>query len=219
APAGITRRHLLVRHRESRLPVWSVVGGKLTTCRSLAETTAATVLGTLGVPVLGTSRERPLPGACAGASRLAAAHACRDLAAGAGASRAEAERVAEHVVDLFGARATDVCRAGGGRQRGLIGGIGLPLAAVEFCVREEWATTLDVLIERRLMLAMHERLSLEAITAVAEAFSAVGGLPSPRVPAAVEACAARLFDRYGRRVPHSAAEGAAAAGSMERSQR
>ncbi|MFM8805229.1 MAG: FAD-dependent oxidoreductase, partial [Planctomycetia bacterium] len=219
APAGITRRHLLVRHRESRLPVWSVVGGKLTTCRSLAETTAATVLGTLGVPVRGTSRERPLPGACAGASRIAAVHACRDLAAGAGMSRAEAEQAAEHAVGLFGARAAEVWRAGGAARRGLICGIGLPVAAVECCVREEWAATLDDLIERRLMLAMHERLSREAIRDVAEAFSAVGGLPSARVPAAVEACVTRLFDRYGRRVPHAAAEGVAAHGSMERNQR
>jgi glycerol-3-phosphate dehydrogenase len=218
-PAGITRRHQLVRHRGAGLPVWSVVGGKLTTCRSLAETTANTVLGALGVPVRGTSRERPLPGACAGQSRVAAVHACRDLAAGAGTSRAEAERAAEHAVGLFGARAPDVWRAGGAPRRGLIRGIGLPAAAVEFCVRAEWAATLDDLIERRLMLSLHARLSREAITDVAEAFSAVGGLPSAEVPAAVEACVTRLFDRYGRRVPQAATEGVAAAGSMERSQR
>ena len=36
-PGSVTRRHLLLRHEDARIPTWSIVGGKLTTCRSLAE--------------------------------------------------------------------------------------------------------------------------------------------------------------------------------------
>jgi glycerol-3-phosphate dehydrogenase len=60
-PAAITRRHLLVWNDESPLPLVSLVGGKLTTCRSLAEETAAAVLARLGKKPHTTSRDRPIP--------------------------------------------------------------------------------------------------------------------------------------------------------------
>jgi glycerol-3-phosphate dehydrogenase len=46
--AAITRRHQLVWNDASQVPLLSLVGGKLTTCRSLAEETAAAVLVRLG---------------------------------------------------------------------------------------------------------------------------------------------------------------------------
>jgi glycerol-3-phosphate dehydrogenase len=82
----------------------------------------------------------------------------------------------------------------------VIRGIGRPAAAVGFCVREEWAATLEDLIERRLMLSFHERLSREAIADVAESMVAVGALPQNRVEAAIDGCMARLESRYGRHV-------------------
>jgi len=205
SPAGVTRRHLVVRHDDASLPLWSIVGGKLTTCRSLAETIAATVLATLGVPVRGTSRERPLPGACAGSSRDAVISACRDLADQAGVARADTAAVAEHTVSLFGTRAAALWQSNRGRAAdgGLIRGVGLPRAAVEFCVREEWATSLDDLMERRLMLSFHEELSREAITDVAESLAAAGGLPLDGVAAAVDGYVARLEERYGRSLPRA----------------
>lgn len=61
-PAAITRRHALVWNETSDVPLVSLVGGKLTTARSLAEETAASVLGRLDQRVATNSRERPLPG-------------------------------------------------------------------------------------------------------------------------------------------------------------
>ncbi len=60
-PAAITRRHQLVWNDAAPLPLVSLVGGKLTTCRSLAEETAAAVLHRIGRPVIANSRERPIP--------------------------------------------------------------------------------------------------------------------------------------------------------------
>jgi glycerol-3-phosphate dehydrogenase len=60
-PAAITRRHQLVWNEDAPLPLVSLVGGKLTTCRSLAEETAAAVLTRLGRSVQTTSRDRPIP--------------------------------------------------------------------------------------------------------------------------------------------------------------
>jgi len=61
--AAITRSHQLVWNNEALVPIVSLVGGKLTTCRSLGEETAKAVLDRLQLPMPFTSRERPLPGA------------------------------------------------------------------------------------------------------------------------------------------------------------
>ena len=91
-PAAVTRRHMLVRHPDAPLPAWSIVGGKLTTCRSLAEQGAAEVLGCLGIPIGGGSRDRPLPGACAGPTRAEAVRGPRPQAGHAASRRSRRMR-------------------------------------------------------------------------------------------------------------------------------
>lgn len=60
-PAAVSRRHALVERSGLPWPLWTIVGGKLTTCRSLAEEGAALVLGRLGRLSSIVSRERPIP--------------------------------------------------------------------------------------------------------------------------------------------------------------
>lgn len=126
-PASITRRHMLVRHPEAPLPTWSVVGGKLTTCRSLAESAAMQILTAIGRTVRGSSRNRPLPGnlhvpvaAASGpqpAGCSADAATMEDVVAtttgaarGAGFSAADAPRAAAGLAALFGSRARTFSR-------------------------------------------------------------------------------------------------------------
>lgn len=61
SPAAITRRHWLESNSEAPLPLYSVIGGKLTTCRSLAEQTVSVLLKRLELPHTANSRERPIP--------------------------------------------------------------------------------------------------------------------------------------------------------------
>jgi glycerol-3-phosphate dehydrogenase len=216
-PASITRRHMLVRDPQARLPTWSVVGGKLTTCRSLAESAALQILPAIGRTVRGSSRDRPLPGSfavpvaaeSAGQPSGCASHAAtmQDVvtttttaALGAGFGEADAARAAASLVALFGSRAPDVfaARADAAPPR-LITGTSLPLAAVGFCVREEWAATVEDLVERRLMLAFDPLLSAAAIRDVAGELARLGRLPAADVVAAAEACILTLKNRYDRR--------------------
>jgi glycerol-3-phosphate dehydrogenase len=216
-PASITRRHMLVRDPQARLPTWSVVGGKLTTCRSLAESAALHILPAIGRTVRGSSRHRPLPGSfavpvaaeSAGQPSGCASHAAtmQDVvtttttaALGAGFGEADAARAAASLVALFGSRAPDVfaARADAAPPR-LITGTSLPLAAVGFCVREEWAATVEDLVERRLMLAFDPLLSAAAIRDVAGELARLGRLPAADVVAAAEACILTLKNRYDRR--------------------
>lgn len=62
-PAAITRRHWVEVAAESDPLVMSLVGGKLTTCRSLAEEVGDAVLARLGRERTASTRDRPLPGA------------------------------------------------------------------------------------------------------------------------------------------------------------
>jgi glycerol-3-phosphate dehydrogenase len=197
--AAITRRHLLVRQREAPLPCWSIVGGKLTTCRSLAESAAREVLGALGVSVRGTSRDRPLPGACEGPSRAAAEKLVETRVAAAGASADTARVVAHRLVDLFGARGPEVCAALE-PQAPLIADTGLPAAAVRWCVREEWAASLEDVMERRLMLSFDERLTRQAVEEVARVLVQEGVLQQYGLEAEVDGFVRHLRDRYGKDV-------------------
>ncbi|TWT31477.1 glycerol-3-phosphate dehydrogenase/oxidase [Blastopirellula retiformator] len=61
ATSSITRSHVVHRHSGSPFPLYSIIGGKLTTCRSLAEGVVKAVLPDLGHEVARNSRERPLP--------------------------------------------------------------------------------------------------------------------------------------------------------------
>ena len=201
APGSITRRHMLVRHAAAAVPSWSIVGGKLTTCRSLAESAAAEVLGCLGLPVLATSRERPLPGSCAGPPCAAAEATAAQHAVAAGLSVDRARRVARATVAIFGSRGPEICaamRPAAASDRLLIRGTDLPLAAVWFCVREEWAVSLDDLIERRLMLSFDAGLTRAAIEDVAEALVKAELLPRERLADEVAAYIRQLRERCGK---------------------
>ncbi len=199
AAGAITRRHMLVRHPQAPLPAWSIVGGKLTTCRSLAETAAAEVLAALGLPVRGSSRDRPLPGACDAAARPAAVRATAAAARRCGFEDHAATAAAERLVDLFGARAADVFAVPAARV-GMIRGTRLPLAAVDFVVQEEWARSLDDVIDRRLMLAFDPGLCRGALEDVATVLADLGRLPRADVDRAAAACGARLAARHDRRL-------------------
>lgn len=202
-PASVTRRHMLVRHPAAHYPTWSIVGGKLTTCRSLAEQAAREVLGAIGAKVAGSSRERPLPGSVSAEDleRYATEVAERLERGGLGVARAAV--AARCVVELFGSRGRDVAAALESVPPGvppLISGTDIPTATVGFCAREEWATSLEDLVERRLMLSFAPELSVTTLAALAAELVRLGMLPAGRAAAEVAGCAGRLRERYGKLV-------------------
>jgi len=199
-PAGITRRHMLVRHPTAPLPAWSVVGGKLTTCRSLAESSARTILAALGHPVTGSSRDRPLPGALApGAEGAFMAETAR-AAAAVGVPDADCGAAAAAAIGLFGARAARALAGGPVPGPALLPGTSLPAALVRFSVREEWAGSLADVVERRLMLLFAAPLRRTTLQAIATLVEAEGLLPRGGAVAEVDALVVDLAERYGKRV-------------------
>ena len=209
SPAGITRRHRLVRCDVGAVPLWSIVGGKLTTCRSLAEGAAAEVIAALGRAVTATSRTRPLPGACSRGAGEALAERCAAVAMAAGIPAAESAAMALGVVDLFGARAAEALgidpeAASPARVAPdaflPLGDSPLPRAVVGYCLDREWAETLGDIVERRLLLAFDPELSLVTLRAIADELVRAGRLAADGVDAEVASLATLMAQRYGKRL-------------------
>jgi glycerol-3-phosphate dehydrogenase len=208
-PAGITRRHMLVRLDGAPLPLWSIVGGKLTTCRSLAEGAAAEVLAVLGLPVAATSRTLPLPGACSLREGEQLAERCAASGLVAGVPDAAARAMAQAVVGLFGARAgaavgIDPTRSDAGvADREAFQPLGdspLPRGVVRFCLDQEWAETLADIVERRLLLAFDPELSMATLRAVAGELVRAGRLSAERSDSEIASFVEMMAERYGKRL-------------------
>lgn len=200
SPAGITRRHLLVRHPAAPLPAWSVVGGKLTTCRSLAESAARTILAALRRPVAGTSRRRRLPGATEPADRAALVARTEAAAAAVGVAPEDRKVAAAATIDLFGALAPAALAEGPVEGPAILPGSPLPATVVRYCVRWEWARSLADIVERRLMLLFAIPLRRSTLAGIAAVMEADGVLPRGGADDEVERLVASLAERYDKRV-------------------
>jgi glycerol-3-phosphate dehydrogenase len=148
--AAITRRHQLVWNDHCRLPLVSLVGGKLTTCRSLAEETAAAVLSRLKRSVTDNSRQRPIP-----------------------------------------RTPVDDC---------LLSEPSCWRSAAQWAIEHEWATRLEDLVERRLMLHFSPAVSRQRLADLADILIQQGCLAEQDKTASIDRCAARLESHFGIRL-------------------
>jgi glycerol-3-phosphate dehydrogenase len=151
----------------------------------------------MGRPRTESTRERPVPGSenyPADASELKAAMARIAQATGFDESQVRS------VWPLVGTRAESIlheCRRG---ERTNLPGTALPVAFVDWIIANEWVSTLDDLVERRLMLAWSAQLNIELLRTLARRLVGAGRLPVGEVEAAVAATRERLCVHYGRRL-------------------
>jgi len=205
APGSVTRRHLLFRHDDAAIPTWSIVGGKLTTCRSLAEESVKKIFSELDVPVSDTARQRVLPGCPDINDHEECLRQTREFVARTGVPEASVDSVAQWTVGLFGARAPAVFETMRQCPQAtelppLIGDSGRPTAAAVFAIEKEWAVSLSDLIERRLMLVFDSRLSFATLGDLADVLVAMGCLPYSDRESAISAEIAHLQDFYGKEI-------------------
>jgi glycerol-3-phosphate dehydrogenase len=155
--SAVTRRHFIRASRVGGL--FSIVGGKLTTYRSLAEEAVDVIFKTLGKssPPCATART-PLPGACVS-----------DFAAFCESFKAQSSlppESAARLLKVYGVRAAEVVRLASSDeelQRPLGEETGSILAEVVFAFREEMAETLVDCLMRRTMSGLDSRLGLDAL--------------------------------------------------------
>ncbi len=188
--AAITRRHALIKNDKASVAMFSVVGGKLTTMRSLAETATKTVLQTLGRPHSANSRDRVFPGGEGYPTDVE------------GAWGQIAERVGFPVAtvaavwQLVGTRTEPILQSS--PDRALLGQTDLPCSFVRWSIDHEWVRTLADLVERRLMLLYDQRLTKSCLHRLAELLSERGLLSPLQIDDAVAAQTERLATHFGR---------------------
>jgi len=194
-PGAITRRHWIERI-DSDLPMYCIIGGKLTTCRSLAEETTATVLDDLKLPVMGSSRERPIPGSENYPTQAVDVEAVQ---------RSLAEQISitlpviRNIWRLLGTR-TESALASIFPDTRLLPNVELPVGLADWMIEHESVRTLNDLVERRLMLLYDQRLSIATLTCLAQSLVQAGHLRQDQVSPAVEATTQRLQSHFGKRV-------------------
>lgn len=195
-PAAITRRHWMQEHEGTSIPCFSIIGGKLTTCRSLAEESAATILARLDQSPTATSRDRFVPGgeSYPHTATLRDAEVER-LATERGASRA----CVKGVWRLVGTRTGEILAQLPSLATELPG-TPLPEAFVRWVIREEWPRTIDDLVERRLMLLYDPRLSLATLRRLGELLAEEGRLNAEELEPAIEQTRRRLAEHFGKQL-------------------
>jgi glycerol-3-phosphate dehydrogenase len=200
ATAAVTRRHWLEPNTESAVPLYSIIGGKLTTCRSLAEDAAGTILARLGIEQRSNSRDRPLPGGESYPRDLVALGAEWDRIS----LRFSIDRAAvEAIWSLVGTRTeailVDLSRSGS-LDAEYLPGTSLPRRFVRWIIDHEWATTLEDLIERRLMLLYHPHLSSACLVELARILVESGRVPAERINDEIDRTIRRLATHFGMRI-------------------
>lgn len=158
--SAITRKHI-IRHHEEAKGLWTVIGGKLTTYRSLAEDAVDRIVRKSGVEARSCStREELLPGATGLAGTMT-------MDAGLQVSMESKARL----LAIYGGRTRDILDLVRG-EPGLAAEAGpgsrVLAAEVVFAIRFEFARTLVDILHRRTMVGLAPDLGRSAAVEVAE---------------------------------------------------
>ncbi len=189
ATAAITRRHVIRRHRAAR-GLYSVVGGKLTTHRALAEDVLRKVRRELprSSPAHPT-RTRPLPGALDAPARDA-------LLAELGARFGPAQ--AQRLWSVYGSAGAEIAALGARPELAArIDGVsGVLVAELIYAIEREWAVTLEDLLQRRCMAGLGADFGLGAARGATAALVQLGVWDAARAEPELDAYRA-LAVRHG----------------------
>jgi len=176
-----------------RVPVLTLIGGKLTTCRALAEETGDLVLQRIGLPFLRSiTAERPLPGSAWPPDE----NVLRELSSTTGWHPEQILAVGRLTGQDMRRMVNDAEPDG----RESLSGTSLPLAFVRWSIRQEWATRLDDLIERRLMLVFEPHIARGTLRQLADELIRAGQLDPAQKDQTLLKAEARLERFYGRKV-------------------
>jgi glycerol-3-phosphate dehydrogenase len=171
-PAAVTRRHWMEPNPNCQSPLYSIIGGKLTTCRSLAEEAAGEILQRLGLPRIADSLQRPIT---------------------------EHEPIFALGHKLAPSATTN--KTATAESNGpLLADTQIPLEVVRQIIQQEWVTKLDDLVERRLMLLYHPGLSRNCLNQLADLLIEAGLLTAAEKTTAVNNVVERLATHFGKRV-------------------
>lgn len=165
--AGITRRHFIRRHPQVG-NLFSIVGGKLTTYRSLAEEAVNLVFKELGKSVAQCSTsEVSLPGAATPKTDSTFEDFCADFKQGSGLPQA----ISDRLLRIYGTRSAQLVTMI--RTEASLANVfdvetHAIAAEVVFSFEHEFATTLADCLLRRTMVGLNSTLGMKSVEAAAK---------------------------------------------------
>jgi glycerol-3-phosphate dehydrogenase len=194
---AIPRGHRIVWNEQGPVPVLTIIGGKLTTCRKLAEQVVAIVAERIPLHPVVTSRERVVPGGeNYPVDRDTLADEQQRLAIEFGFTLVQIQAV----WSLCGTRTEAALQAAADGSIEILTGSDLPLAYVRYVIEHEWVQTLGDLVERRLMLLYRPDLSVDCLRTLAGCLVEAGRLDGSDVDDSVTECIERLREVYGKQI-------------------
>lgn len=158
--AKVPRKHIIHDHAPAISGLLTILGGKLSTFRSLAEEAVDLIHRKLGKPNIACRTATiPLPGARVLRDSDAVRHSPLDV------------RSTSRLAALYGSRANQVLALIG--QDNALGRIidsesGAIAAEVVFVAREEWAATFEDILVRRTMIGRNSALGMTAVDSAAD---------------------------------------------------
>ncbi|QDU81397.1 Aerobic glycerol-3-phosphate dehydrogenase [Polystyrenella longa] len=205
SPSEISRGHA-IHHQQVSLAgqgdvtLLTLIGGKLTTCRALAEDVANTVGQELNIQITQNSRDRLYPGAEEYPYSPSSLQELQERwATDFGLEIEEIKMLWE----LFGTRVRKVletCLAEGETLTERIPDTLFPKAVVKWILQHEWVPHLEGLVNRRLMMLYDSPLKRESLVALANVMVEAKLLPSEKVDGEVESLVQTLSQMYGKQV-------------------
>ncbi|HSM30729.1 MAG TPA: glycerol-3-phosphate dehydrogenase [Woeseiaceae bacterium] len=173
--SAITRRHIIKSHRRTAQGLFSIVGGKLTTYRNLAEQT---------VDKIGKALGRRLPECRTRDTLLPGAGGVEDAREALAEYPGLSEQGIERLLRIYGGRATGIA-AVAERRPELAGcideGATIPAAEVAFVIGEELPRTLTDIVYRRMMIGLDADQGRPHYARIAELAAAEFGWDAARL--------------------------------------
>jgi glycerol-3-phosphate dehydrogenase len=195
--SAISRDHSLAEHRLHGVTILTLVGGKLTTFRSVAEQIADRVLSRLGVSrKASTVRRTVLGGEDFPVDPSRWLKLWQQWAGETGTTLEEVRTL----WPLYGMRTRAVLAQVADQPSLPIADSPLTRRTVSWVIQHEWVMTLDDLIERRLMLIFAPGWTRQTIEDLADCLVESGRLIPENRAAAIMATIERIRSHYGRAV-------------------
>jgi len=187
AAGAITRKHIIKSHAPKLTGLRSIIGGKLTTQRELAEVAVDEVCEALGIESKCRTRNLPLPGAAGIAPQTFQANFVRgsDLA----------PLTSRRLASLYGGMAPEVVRLMTLEPE--LGEVfdpetGAIAAEIAYAINAEFALTLEDILMRRTMLGLRPGMALDLAERVATIAAAQLGWSESETAAQVDAYRAHV---------------------------
>ncbi|MDH3612271.1 MAG: glycerol-3-phosphate dehydrogenase [Gammaproteobacteria bacterium] len=147
--SSITRRHIIKKNRKIARGLVSIIGGKLTTYRNLAEQT---------VNRLGKMLGRKLPACRTQDTKLPGAYRLDEAREMLESTQGLSARGVDRLLSIYGGRAIDLIEFASAEpllQKTIDAEQSVLAAEIVFAIREEMARTLIDIVHRRLMLGLN----------------------------------------------------------------